>query len=211
MLWQDSPLWHPLTAPDLGALPAWRRALLRLAHATPLRFLERGLRGWAASWDGLDLRRHPPAARPWVVLSWAVPAGFAALVLPALLAGGGLERLVGWWLAPWLVFNAWQGLVAVAERTAPHIPFVEEVGWERGRWPGKGPPARRRAKTAGTACGGGSALTKHGAACACHSNTTPTPATQSQIIIPLGPGPFPARLPQPVLTTHKTDSSGPPD
>ncbi|GBG00516.1 omega-6 fatty acid desaturase [Raphidocelis subcapitata] len=129
MLWQDSPLWHPLTAPDLAPLPAWRRALLRLANATPLRFLARGLAGWAASWDGLDLRRHPPAARPWVVLSWAVPAGFAALVLPALLAGGGLERLVGWWLAPWLVFNAWQGLVAVAERTAPHIPFVEE-GYE---------------------------------------------------------------------------------
>ncbi|KAI8474562.1 MAG: hypothetical protein J3K34DRAFT_492834 [Monoraphidium minutum] len=126
MLGQDSPLWHPLTAAEVASMPRWRRALARLATATPLRFLARALVGWAAAWDGLDLRRHPPAARRWVLLSWAAPAAFAALALPALLAGGGLERLVGWWLMPWLVFLGWQGLVATAQSTAPHIPFVPE-------------------------------------------------------------------------------------
>ena len=127
MLWEDSPLHHPLTTADVAALPRALRPLARLLHATPLRFLARALAGWAACWDGLDLRRHPPAARRWVALSWALPAAFAALAWPALLAAGGVERFVGWWLAPWLVFQTWQGLVAVAQSTAPHIPFVEEV------------------------------------------------------------------------------------
>jgi hypothetical protein len=139
MLWQDSPLWHPLTAPEVASEPAWRRPLTRLLHATPLRFAARGLAGWAAAWDGLDLRRHQPQTRQWVLLSWAVPLLFAGAVLPALLASGGLERLVGWWLAPWLVFLSWQGLFAVAQHTAPHIPFIEEVRSRPGA-AGRAPP-----------------------------------------------------------------------
>lgn len=129
MLRQDSPLWHPTTVSDVSSLPPWRRLLARLAAATPLRFASRGLVGWAAAWDGLDLRRHPPASRPWVLLSWAAPLAFAGLAWPALLAGGGFERLVGWWLMPWLVFNGWLGLLSIAQHTAPHIPVVEE-GYE---------------------------------------------------------------------------------
>jgi omega-6 fatty acid desaturase (delta-12 desaturase) len=135
MLYQDSPQWHPLTTDDVRSQPAWRRPLTRLLHATPLRFIARGLAGWAAAWDGLDLRRHAPPARRWVLLSWAVPLLFAGLAMPAMLAGGGLERLVGWWAAPWLVFQAWQGVFAVAAHTAPHIPYIEEV--RRGPGPGR--------------------------------------------------------------------------
>jgi hypothetical protein len=127
MLGEDSVLWHPLTPRDLAPLPAWRRAVARVVASTPLRFVSRALASWAACWDGLDLKRHTPASRPWTLLSWAVPLAFAGVVWPALLAAGGLERLVGWWLMPWLVFLGWQGLFAAAQHTAPHIPFVEEV------------------------------------------------------------------------------------
>lgn len=134
MLGEDSPLWHPLTTADVAALPSWLRAPARLVHATPLRFLARGLSGWASCWDGLDLRRHPPAARPWVLLGWALPAAFAGLALPALLAAGGAERLVGWWLGPWVVFHAWQGLVAVAQSGAPHVRCVPDgLEYDRGQ------------------------------------------------------------------------------
>jgi fatty acid desaturase len=138
MLEEDSDAWQPLTLQQLQGMPPWQQKLLQLLSATPLRFFS-SIGQWVAHFEYFDLKCHPRLTRPFVLIGWALPLAFAALVWPTLLVAGGGEAWVNGWLMPWLVFHAWLSLITLVHHTAPHIPWVEEVrvcgcvwGFERG-------------------------------------------------------------------------------
>lgn len=125
-LYEDTDAWHPLLPSDIADLPPWRRTLLQLLSATPLKFFS-SIGQWFRSLEGLDLKLHPPETRPWVWLSYALPLGFIGAMWPAMVAAGGIGGWVSWWLGPWLVFHGWLSTLSLVQHTAPHIPWAQEV------------------------------------------------------------------------------------
>lgn len=86
--------------------------------------------------QGWDLRTYYEGLRSSVMGSWVATGLFAGVVLPALVAAGGLGGLVSWWLMPWLVFHAWLSTITLCQHTAPNIPWRRDGptgGYDRTR------------------------------------------------------------------------------
>lgn len=119
--------WQPLTKGRLAAMGERARTAARLvASWVPiLRPVIYSISNWLSSWGGLDLKGYYGPMRTSVFLSWAVPVVLVSLSLPiAVTLGGGLGTWVDCWLAPWLIFHFWLGLITMLQHTAPHIPMT---------------------------------------------------------------------------------------
>lgn len=118
--------WQPMTKRRISKMGKIERDVHRFVFswAPFLRPLLVSVSHWVASFGALDLKRCYPPLRTTMVLSWSVPFWFAGLIWPSIVAsGGGLGSLIDIWLAPWLVFHSWMGLMTLLQHTAPHLPL----------------------------------------------------------------------------------------